>query len=157
MGVDVGEVRVGLASSDPSGLIATPVTTLARDERNRSDLREIASEVVERDAIEVIVGHPIGLSGRSGAAARVARGYAEELASLVAPVTVRLVDERLSTVTAHDQLRRSGVKGRGHRRVVDQVAAVVVLQSALDAERATGRVPGLLVEPAGMADPPSPG
>lgn len=157
LGVDVGQVRVGLAASDPSGLIATPVDTLQRDVKAGADLQAIATEASERDAIEVIVGHPVGLDGRAGSAAGLVRDYAEALANLVAPVTVRLVDERLSTVTAHDHLRRAGVKGRGQRRVVDQVAAVVILQNALDAERATGREPGLLVEPAGRTDPPSPG
>ncbi|MFV0460642.1 MAG: RuvX/YqgF family protein, partial [Actinomycetales bacterium] len=86
-----------------------------------------------------------------------ARRYAEALADLVAPVPVRLVDERLSTVTAHQHLHRAGMKRKGHRPVVDQVAAVVILQDALDAERASGRAPGSLVEPAGTTDPPSPG
>ena len=155
LGVDVGAVRVGLAASDPSGLLATPVATLRRDERGDADLRQIATEVVERGAIEIVVGKPIHLDGRASTASQVARGYAVALANLVTPVTVRLVDERLSTVAAHQQLRQAGVKSRGHRRVIDQVAAVVVLQNALDGERATGRVPGELVEPGPATDSPS--
>ncbi len=156
LGVDVGSVRVGLAASDPSGMLASPVETLPRDERGGSDLHEIARQVTDREALEVIVGHPVQLDGRTGTAAGLARGYAEALARLVAPVAVRLVDERLSTVTAHQQLHQAGVKGRGHRRVIDQVAAVVVLQNALDAERASGRVPGIVVVPGGAPDPPTP-
>lgn len=144
LGVDVGAVRVGLASSDPDGLIATPVRTLARDAA-ASDVREIAAEVVERAALEVLVGLPRSLSGKEGAAAALAREYAAALAALV-EVPVRMVDERLSTVAATRSLRESGVPGRKQRSKVDQAAAVVLLQTALDTERATGRPPGTPVE-----------
>lgn len=157
LGVDVGTVRVGLAASDPSGLLASAVATLARDAQGVADHLEIAREASERGAVEVLVGLPRHLSGREGPAAVAARGYAEGLARLLAPVPVRLVDERLSTVAAHRQLHGSGVRGRRHRAVVDQVAAVVLLQDALDAERASGRAPGSLVEPgAGTDGPPAP-
>ena len=79
---------------------------------------------------------------RSGAAAAKARQYAAVLARRIAPVAVRLVDERLTTVDAHRALRESGVAGRRQRAVVDQAAAVIILQSALDEERSTGRPPG---------------
>ncbi len=156
LGVDVGSVRVGLAASDPDGLLASAVDTLARDEAGDADLREVVAEAARRDAIEVVVGLPLSLSGREGPAATLARGYAVDLARLLAPTPVRLVDERLSTVAAHQQLRGAGVKGRRHRVVVDQVAAVVVLQSALDAERASGRAPGSLVDPGPVAEGPPP-
>lgn len=155
LAVDVGTVRVGVAVSDPSGLLASPWQTLARDPKSNADLHQIAQEVAERGVVEVLVGDPRSLSGRVGAAAEQARGYAVHLAGLVRPVPVRLVDERLSTVTAHQQLHRSGVKGRGHRKVVDQIAAVVILQDALDAERGSGRLPGSPVEPP-EAEGPSP-
>ncbi len=90
----------------------------------------------------MIVGLPRSLSGQDGPAARTAREYAGALATALQPVPVRLVDERLTTVTAHDSLRRSGVSGRRGRQVVDQVAAVVILQLALDMERSAGRPPG---------------
>jgi putative Holliday junction resolvase len=147
LGVDVGSVRIGVARSDPSGLLATPVATLTRDDARRSDLRRIADLVTEWDVVEVVVGLPRGLSGREGAAAAAARKYAVAIACRVQPVPVRVVDERLSTVTAQRSLREAGVKGRRHRPVVDQAAAVVILQSALDAERGSGREPGSLVEP----------
>ncbi len=149
LGVDVGSVRVGVAASDPGGLLATPVDTLRRDDGGSQDLRQIAALVVERDAVEVVVGLPRGLSGRDGPAAAIARAYAGELAVLVAPVPVRLVDERLSTVSAHQALRASGVRERKGRKVVDQVAAVMILQLALDTERATGRPVGEAVAVAG--------
>ncbi|GAA4981352.1 Holliday junction resolvase RuvX [Kineococcus glutinatus] len=145
LGVDVGTVRVGLASCDPDGYVASPVQTLARDDRRGADLRRIAAEVVERGALEVVVGLPLSMDGSEGRAAGLVRAYAERLAAAVAPVPVRLVDERLSTVGAHRSLHESGRKGRKHRAVVDQVAAVWFLQGALDAERSAGRAPGRVV------------
>jgi len=153
--VDVGSVRVGVARSDPSGMLATPVETVPRDVAGRSDLARIAEIVTECEALEVIVGLPRGLSGYEGAAARAARKYAVDVARRVSPVPVRVVDERLSTVTATRSLRDAGLKGRRHRPVVDQAAAVVILQSALDAERASGREPGSLVEPGEASERPS--
>ncbi len=145
LGVDVGSVRVGLACSDPDGLIATPVQTLARDELGGADLRSIAAEVDERQSLEVLVGLPRSLDGTEGPAAALARAYAGRLAALVG-VPVRMVDERLSTVAATRSLREAGVKGRKQRSRIDQAAAVVLLQTALDTERASGRAPGTLVE-----------
>lgn len=152
LGIDVGAVRVGLAVCDPDGLIASPVETLPRDVASGTDLSRIVTEVTERGAIEVVVGLPRSLSGGEGAAAGAARDYARQIARQVSPVPVRLVDERLSTVGAHRNLHEAGVRGRKHRKVVDQVAAVLVLQTALDAERGSGRPPGSLVEP--DPDPP---
>lgn len=150
IGVDVGSVRVGVAASDPSGLLATPVRTLARDtSATAADLAELGRLVAEVVALEVVVGLPRTLAGEEGPAAVEARQYARRLAVLVAPVAVRLVDERLTTVDAHRSLRESGVDGRRQRAVVDQAAAVLILQAALDAERSSGRPPGELVRPDG--------
>lgn len=132
VGVDVGAVRVGVAVSDPAGRLAVPHATLARDVAGESDLHALAALVAERDAAEVVVGLPRSLSGRDGPAAAVARAYAARLAEVVAPVAVRLVDERLSTVAAERALAESGVRGRSRRAVVDQSAATIILQSALD-------------------------
>jgi len=156
IGVDVGTVRVGVARCDPSGLLATPVETVRRDSGRCSDLARIATLVGEFDAVEVVVGLPRGLSGTLGAAAEAAHKYAVDIARRVRPVPVRTVDERLSTVTAERSLREAGVRSRRHRPVVDQAAAVVILQSALDAERASGRAPGSLVEPGEASESPSP-
>jgi putative holliday junction resolvase len=151
LGVDVGTVRVGLARSDPAGLLATPLETVARRARgaqpNSADVTRIGELVTLCDAMEIVVGLPRSLSGDEGASARAARAYAVAIARRVSPVPVRLVDERLSTVSAHQHLREAGVKGRRQRPVVDQAAAVVILQSALDTERASGRPPGSLVDP----------
>lgn len=142
VGVDVGSVRVGVAVSDPAGVLATPVTTLRRDARRGSDLQALAALVAEREAVEVLVGLPRTLAGRSGTAVDAARSYAAALARRVAPVPVRLVDERLSTVTATRALRDSGRRGPAARAAVDDAAAAVLLQAGLDEERSTGRPPG---------------
>lgn len=135
LGVDVGQARVGLAASDGAGILAHPVATLARDEDGGSDLARIAREVRERGAVAVVVGLPRALSGEEGVAAGTARRYAGALQRRV-EVPVRLWDERLTTVDAHRLLRDSGVPGRAQRGVVDQAAAVLILQAALDARRA---------------------
>lgn len=147
LGVDPGDVRVGVASSDPSGLIATPVETVARGRGDLDRLRAIAAEL---GASEVVVGLPRSMSGREGPAAGKARAFAAELAAALAAdgVAVRLLDERLTTVSAEAVLRGQGRKGKQRRAVVDQAAAVVMLQNALDTERGTGRPPGELVPPA---------
>jgi putative Holliday junction resolvase len=145
LGVDVGSVRVGLAASDPGGILATPVRTLDRDLVTDADQAAIAAVVLERDVLEVVVGLPLSLSGGEGPAAAGARFYATALAARVSPTPVRLVDERLTTIDAHRQLRDSGRSGRSQRAVVDQAAAVLILQAALDAEKESGLAPGELV------------
>lgn len=148
MGLDLGSVRIGVAASDRSGLLAVPVETVAR---GRGDLDRIAALVAEYEAVAVLVGLPRSLSGGEGPAAAAAREWAAGLAARLAPVPVRLVDERLSTVSAARDLRASGVSGRRARGVVDQAAAVVFLQTALDTECATGTPPGETVAPAHLA------
>ena len=140
--VDVGSVRVGVAASDPSGVLASPVTVLARDRKADGDVRQIAAIVAEREAIEVLVGWPRSLSGAEGRAAQIARDYAGRVAAAVAPVPVRLVDERLSTVEAAGRLRSSGRDARAARPVIDAQAAVIVLESALEGERHGGQPAG---------------
>ena len=142
VGLDVGEIRVGVAASDPDGRLASPVATLRRD-RSGADLTEIAALARDRGAVEVIVGLPRSLSGREGPAAASARAYAVALAGRVAPVPVRLIDERFTTVVADRALRRVMRGGMRRRRtVLDQAAAVAILQAALDTERASGAPPG---------------
>lgn len=145
LGVDVGDARVGLAACDPQALIATPVQTLARDRDDLADIEAIVAHAHERAAIEVVVGLPRSLSGAEGAAAAHARAYAAALHQALAGISVRLWDERLTTVDAHRGLRASGVPGRKHRESVDQVAAVLILQGALDAERTSGNPAGEVV------------
>ncbi|MEV1331013.1 Holliday junction resolvase RuvX [Micromonospora costi] len=140
LGVDVGQVRVGVARSDPHGVLATPLVTLARDRTAApdavpSDLAELAALVVEHEAVEVVVGLPVNLAGRHGPAAVQVTAYADRLADVIAPVPVTLTDERMSTVVASRRLAERGVRGKRQRAVVDQAAAVEILQSWLDAQR----------------------
>jgi len=142
LAIDVGSVRIGVASCDPAGVLATPLTTIPR---GPGDLAEIARLCTERDVIEVIVGLPTSLSGKEGKSAFEARTFATELACLIAPVQVRLVDERFTTTIAHSALRSGGRDSRQRRGSVDRAAAALLLQSALDAERLTGDPAGELV------------
>jgi putative holliday junction resolvase len=146
LSVDVGSVRIGVARSDPDGLLASPLATVAR---GRGDLDRLADLAAGHDAVEIIVGLPTGLSGHEGQSAADARMFAAALAGRLAPRPVRLVDERFTTTQAHEALRRGGKDSRARRSVVDAAAAAVLLQAALDAERATGRPPGQLVPAVG--------
>jgi putative Holliday junction resolvase len=143
IGIDVGRARVGVAVCDREGLLATPVETVARDE---GSVGRIASLVAGYAPVELVVGLPLSLSGSDTASTTDAREFADQLAAAV-EVPVRLVDERLSTVSAQRALRDSGRKTRGSRPVIDQVAAVIILQNALDSERTAGRPPGAVVIP----------
>ncbi|MET8679933.1 Holliday junction resolvase RuvX [Streptomyces sp. NPDC004647] len=143
--VDVGDARIGVASCDPDGVLATPVETVPGRDVPAAQ-RRLGKIVEEYEPIEVVVGLPRSLSGGEGPAAAKVRGFAQELAQRIAPVPVRLVDERMSTVTAAQSLRASGVSSKKGRKVVDQAAAVVILQNALESERASGKAPGEGVE-----------
>jgi putative holliday junction resolvase len=163
LAVDVGSVRIGVARSDPGGILATPLTVLRSGPGPLAGQAraELARLVSGEDALEVIVGLPTSLSGREGPAAAGAREFAVDLAGRLAPVPVRLLDERFTTTEAHSALRRGGKDARARRQVVDAAAAAVLLQAALDTERATGRPAGQLVQasasastdPGGRANP----
>jgi putative Holliday junction resolvase len=136
LAVDVGSVRVGVALSDPAPVLATPLVTLSRDARSGGDLDRLAELVAEHEVVEVVVGLPRTLAARHGTAAVAAVAYADELARRVGPVPVRLADERLTTVSAVRMLSERGVRGKRQRAVVDQAAAVEILQAWLDARAA---------------------
>jgi putative Holliday junction resolvase len=140
LGIDVGTVRVGVALSDPTGMLASPLETLRRA-KDESDLDRLAELVVTHEVVEVVVGLPRHLSGASGVSAHDASTYASSLTSRIGDVPVHLVDERLSTVTAASHLRAGGIDSRRQRSVIDQAAAVVILQTYLDSARASGRRP----------------
>jgi putative Holliday junction resolvase len=140
--VDVGLVRVGVAICDPDGILATPLITLRHDRTVQNDvvptdIRELSQLVDEHHCVEVVVGLPVTLAGVEGPAAAQARTYAQRLATEIAPVPVRLADERMSTVSAARRLAERGVRGRRQRAVIDQAAAVEILQRWLDARRRT--------------------
>jgi putative Holliday junction resolvase len=138
IGIDVGAVRVGVAVSDPDGLLATPLQTVTRDRDGGSDVRAVVALVAEHEAAGVVVGLPRTLAGQEGPAAAAAREFGAALAAAL-DVPVDYTDERLTTVVATRQLRASGRPGRRQRAVVDQVAAVGILQGWLDRTR-SGRV-----------------
>lgn len=136
LGVDVGTVRIGVAVSDPDAVLATPVETVTRDKRGTKHVRRLVALVDEYQVVEVVVGLPRTLADRAGSSARDAIEVADLLAGRVTPVPVRLVDERFTTVTAQRALREAGVRSRGQRSVIDQAAAVGILQNWLDQRRA---------------------
>lgn len=142
LGVDVGTVRIGVARSDPGGLLASPLDTVRR---GPGDLAELARLTTENEAIEVVVGLAIGLAGREGKSAADGRSFASALAVQLAPVPVRLLDERFTTVLAHAALQQGGIRSRARRQAVDKAAAALLLQGALDTERSTGEPAGQLV------------
>jgi putative holliday junction resolvase len=132
LAVDVGSVRVGVARSDPRGVLATPLVTLKRDAARDRDIAELAVLVREHDAVGVVVGLPRTLANREGAAAALAREYGVALAAVIAPTPVHYLDERLTTVSAERKLSRGGVRGVARRAVIDQAAAVELLQHWLE-------------------------
>jgi putative holliday junction resolvase len=144
LGLDPGDARIGVASCDPDGILVSPVETV---QRGPGDLDRVAEIAAELGAVLVYVGLPRSLSGGEGPAAGRVREFAQQLAGRLAPLPLRLVDERWSTVSAEAVLRDRGKKGRKRRAVVDQAAAVVILQAAVDTERAGGVPAGEPVEP----------
>ncbi|WP_139417009.1 Holliday junction resolvase RuvX [Agromyces laixinhei] len=144
LGVDVGRARIGVARCDAGGLLATPVETVARATDGDADVARILAIAREYEVIEIVVGNPLSLSGASTASTDDAIVFAERLASSGVPV--RLVDERLSTVSAQQALRATGKSTRKQRPIIDQVAAVIILQHAIDAERDFNRPPGRTIE-----------
>lgn len=141
LGVDAGSVRIGVAMSDPDAILATPVETVRRERTDRH-LRRLVQLVDELAVVEVVVGLPRTLADRSGPAAQAAIELADELARRISPVPVRLADERLTTVSAQRSLREAGVRAKSQRAVVDQAAAVAILQGWLDQRRSALPVPG---------------
>ncbi|MBK0418169.1 Holliday junction resolvase RuvX [Leucobacter sp. CSA1] len=148
LGVDVGKARVGVARSDLHGMLATPVETVPRDRSGDLDLARIEEIAAEEGAVEAVVGLPLNLRGERTPSTEDAERFARRLAARLRSrgVPVRLVDERLSTVSAHGQLRQAGRKTKQSRSVIDQAAAVVILQHALDSERAQGAPAGDEIE-----------
>ncbi|MFZ7088632.1 Holliday junction resolvase RuvX [Curtobacterium sp. RRHDQ10] len=137
LGVDVGRARIGVAVCDREGLLATPVETVARDDDR--DVPRILEIAAEYDVLEIVVGLPISLSGNDTPSTQDARDFAARIAE---HVPVRMVDERLSTVSAQRGMRQAGRNTKQSRSVIDQAAAVIILQHALDRERAGGGPPG---------------
>ncbi|MBS1672651.1 MAG: Holliday junction resolvase RuvX [Actinobacteria bacterium] len=139
LGIDVGRARIGVARSDPDGMLAVPLETVPRGDGSIARLVELTAEY---EPVELLVGLPINLRGEDTASTADARDFAQELGR-ASGIPVRLIDERLSTVTAHQALRASGRSQRTTRGVIDQAAAVVLLQHAIDTEKNTGAPAGV--------------
>jgi putative Holliday junction resolvase len=145
LAIDVGTVRIGLAICDPDGILSSPLAALARSQDLSETLQIVSDLVTEHNAIEVYVGDPISLSGGQSASTRDAREFAEKLADLIS-APIRLVDERLSTVTASAKLRDSGKDARQSKSLIDSASAVEILEQALATLRVSGKAPGRQVE-----------
>ncbi|AZN29255.1 Holliday junction resolvase RuvX [Flaviflexus salsibiostraticola] len=139
---DVGRARIGVAACDAQSILCTPVETLYRDKRGVGHLDDVDDLIDEYRPIEIIVGLPKNMDGTEGMSARDARKFARQVALRHRDIAVRLVDERLTTVSAHRALHESGRSMRSHRAVVDQVSAVLILELALEIEEKTGEPAG---------------
>jgi putative holliday junction resolvase len=124
-------------------MLATPVETVPRGD---GDIQRILAIARELGAMEFVVGLPLSLAGTATASTDDATGFATRLAT-AADIPVRLVDERLTTVSAQSALRASGRSSKQSRSVIDQVAAVIIVQHALDFERSAGNPPGEIAYP----------
>lgn len=149
IGLDVGSVRVGVARTDPEGMLAVPIATVKRSAKGL-DLAELVGIIAEYEPIEIVVGLPLGLGGTPGAAVEAALDYSRELRKALAGnqihLPIRLIDERMSTTQATRQLQAAGRDAKKGRNVIDQAAAVIIVQQAVDQERATGTPPGKLLD-----------
>jgi putative Holliday junction resolvase len=130
---DYGDVRIGVAISDPDSILASPLTTLSNEDPKL--FAQIAELIVEHEPVGIYVGDPINLSGQSSKSAEKALAFAEKLRSDF-KLPVALVDERLSTVSATNAMRQSGVNAKDARSKIDMAAAVAILEQALAIERA---------------------
>lgn len=138
--VDVGKVRVGIAASDSEGILATPVATATR---GKNDIAIVLRLAREKHILEIYIGYPLNMDGSVGSSAKAALSWARKIQRRLPDISVRMIDERLTSVLAHRQLHEAGRAEITHRAVVDQVAAVNILESALETERTSGRVPGI--------------
>lgn len=144
LAIDVGTVRIGLAVSDPDSIVSTPWPALIRSKLLVESLQEILSLISENGVIEVYVGDPISLSGVETASTQDARQFALQLAELTS-VPVRLVDERLTTVTASAKLRLNGKNAKAAKSLIDSASAVEILEQALSISKQSGKPAGLRV------------
>ena len=142
LAVDVGKVRVGLAISDFHGILASPLQNIARQVEDTETIRLIQAAIADEEILEIYVGLPVSMSGGSTASTDDAVSIANALAATVS-IPVRMIDERLTTVSASAALRSSGKNSKDGRKLIDQIAATMILEQALSIEKNTDRVPGM--------------
>jgi putative holliday junction resolvase len=143
LAIDVGSVRIGLASCDADAILSSPLPALKRSSNLTEVVTAIKELVADLQIIEVIVGDPVSMSGGVTSSTTDARELAAEIA-LAISIPVRLVDERLTTVSAQAKLRQSGKDSRDAKSFIDSASAVEILEQALNSERSSGNAPGVL-------------
>jgi putative Holliday junction resolvase len=141
LAIDVGKVRIGVAASDFHSILASGLETVPRGEKLETSLRRIVELVNEVQPIEIYVGLPVSMAGNHSASTEDAIDFARELASLVS-TEVRFIDERMTTLTAANALKMSGRDSKSGRQIIDQIAATVILEQAMEQEKSTGKQPG---------------
>lgn len=144
LAVDVGTVRVGLAICDPDGILSSPLPPIARSGAAVDAVAGVQEIISEHGVIEVFVGDPISLSGSETASTKDARAFAAQLAT-VTEASIRLVDERLTTVTAAAKLRLNGKDAKQSKSLIDSASAVEILDQALSIWKRSGSSPGIAV------------
>jgi putative Holliday junction resolvase len=143
LAIDVGSIRIGLASCDADAILSSPLPALKRSSNSTEVVSAIKELVADLQIIEVIVGDPVSMSGGVTSSTTDARELAAEIA-LAISIPVRLVDERLTTVSAQAKLRQSGKDSRDAKSFIDSASAVEILEQALNSERSSGNAPGVL-------------
>jgi putative Holliday junction resolvase len=141
LAIDVGTVRIGLAVSDPDSILSTPLPALIRSKLLAETLQEILSLITDNGVVEVFIGDPLSLSGSETESTKDARQFANQLAELTS-VPVRLVDERLTTVTASSKLRLNGLNAKAAKGLIDSASAVEILEQALNISKQFGKPAG---------------
>lgn len=145
LAIDVGKVRIGVAASDFHGILASGLVTVKRHDLIEDSISEIVKLIQEVEPIEIYVGLPVSMSGDHSASTKDAIAVARSLENLeVAPI--RFIDERLTTVTAANALRQSGRDSKSGRAIIDQIAATIILEQALEIEKNSGNQPGKSIE-----------
>lgn len=144
LALDIGRARVGIAISDAAGILASPSESIARLADDSETVKEILQLVIDNEIVELYIGDPVSLSGEQTSSTADARNFAALLQSATS-LPVRLVDERLTTISAARNLRESGKDARASKSFIDSASAVVILESVLQTERVSARSAGRAV------------
>jgi putative Holliday junction resolvase len=142
LAIDVGKVRIGIAASDQHSILASGIETVQRDPDLRTSINRIQEIIGEVQPIEIYIGLPISMQGHSTDSTRDAIEFAKALAGS-SSIPIRFIDERMTTISAANSLKLSGRSSKSGRKVIDQIAATVILEQALEIEKLTGNIPGL--------------
>ncbi len=144
LAIDVGKVRIGVAASDQHSILASGIETVPRESVLQDSVIRILEIIQEVEPIEIYIGLPISMNGHFTESTRDAIHFAETLAR-TCQTSIRFIDERMTTVSATNALKLSGRSSKTGRKVIDQIAATVILEQAIEIEKLTGHVPGLAI------------